>query len=140
MSASWFYRFLADVVLVVHFAIVLFVLGGLVFIVLGNRFGWSWVNRTTFRVAHLACILIVVVESWLGIICPLTTLEVWLRRMAGSPSYNGSFVQHWVQRLLFFDAPSWVFVLAYTAFGVLVVLAWRFFPPRAGRARNENGA
>jgi Protein of Unknown function (DUF2784) len=138
MSASWLYRFLADLVLVAHFAIVLFVIGGLVFIVLGNRFSWSWVNSLTFRVVHLASILFVVAESWLGSTCPLTTLEEFLRTTAGAPTYNTGFVQHWVQRLLFFNAPSWVFVLGYTAFGFLVVLAWWLFPPRFGRARNES--
>jgi hypothetical protein len=59
--------------------------------------------------------------------------------MAGSASYDTSFVQHWVQRLLFFDAPSWVFTLAYTAFGIFVILAWWYFPPRLGRTRNESG-
>ncbi len=135
MSASWFYNFLADVVLIAHFAIVFFVIGGLIFIVLGNRFAWAWANSVAFRVAHLACILIVVAQSWFGITCPLTTLESWLRRMGGSAVYKTSFVEHWVHRLLFFEAPTWVFVFAYTLFGVLVVLAWWFFPPRSGRAR-----
>lgn len=124
------YRFLADVVLVTHFGIVLFVIGGLVLILLGNWLKWSWVNSLSFRIAHLAGILIVVAESWLGITCPLTTLEAYLRAKGNSPSYQGSFVQHWVGQLLFYNAPAWVFVVAYTVFAVLVVLAWFFFPPR----------
>ena len=139
MSPSVFYRFLADIVLVAHFTIVLFVIGGLVLIVLGNWLRWSWVNGVWFRAAHLASIAIVVAESWFGITCPLTTLEVWLRGSAGSSSYRKGFIEHWVQRLLFFDAPSWVFVLAYSVFGLLVVVAWWFFPPRFSRVRNESG-
>ena len=139
MSPSVFYRFLADIVLVAHFTIVLFVIGGLVLIVLGNWLRWSWVNGVWFRAAHLASIAIVVAESWFGITCPLTTLEVWLRGSAGSSSYRKGFIEHWVQRLLFFDAPSWVFVLAYSIFGLLVVVAWWLFPPRFSRVRNESG-
>lgn len=140
MSASWFYNFLADIVLILHFAIVLFVIGGLIFIVLGNKFDWPWVNSVAFRIAHLACILVVVAQSWLGITCPLTSLESWLRKMAGSAVYKTTFVEYWVHRLLFFDAPSWAFALAYSLFGILVVLAWWFFPPRFGKARKERGA
>jgi len=139
MSTSGLYQLLADIVLVVHFAIVLFVIFGLVLVILGNWLAWSWVNGLWFRFTHLACILVVVAESWLGITCPLTTWEASLRTAAGSASYDTSFVQHWVQRLLFFDAPSWVFTLAYTAFGVFVILSWWYFPPRLGRTHNEGG-
>ena len=70
----------ADVVLLLHFAIVVFVVGGLVLIIVGNMCGWHWVNALWFRLAHLSAIGIVAAESWLGITCPLTTLEssVWV--------------------------------------------------------------
>ena len=138
MHPSSLYRFLADVILVLHFAIVLFVIGGLVLIVLGNCLRWSWVNSLTFRVIHLASILFVVAESWLGITCPLTTLENHLRTTGGSPSYHTSFIQHWVQRLIFYDAPPWLFILAYTAFGIVVILSWWIFPPRSRTTRNQS--
>ena len=121
----------ADAVLVLHFAIVLFVVGGLVLIIVGNLFGWRWVNALWFRLLHLAAIAIVVAEAWLGITCPLTTLEMWLRAQADAgvaADYSESFIGHWLQRLLFYSAPPWVFVLAYTAFGALVVAVWFCFP------------
>ena len=73
------YSHFADLVLLIHFAIVLFVVGGLLLIVLGNFLRWSWVNHWWFRAMHLLAISVVVLESWLGIECPLTTLENWLR-------------------------------------------------------------
>lgn len=124
---------LADAVLVLHAAIVFFVVGGLVLVVLGNRLGWRWVNRWWFRLAHLGAIAVVVAESWLGITCPLTTLEAWLRTQAGSaegPGAGQGFIEHWLQRLLFYTAPPWVFVLAYSAFFALVLAAWWRWPPR----------
>lgn len=122
---------LANLVLVLHVVVVLFVVGGLVLIVLGNWRRWSWVNAWWFRLAHLAAIAVVVAESWFGIVCPLTTLEAWLRVRAGAPLYGGTgFVEHWLQRLLYYDAPAWVFTLGYTAFALLVGLAWWRFPPR----------
>ncbi|QDF96697.1 hypothetical protein CJ010_09225 [Azoarcus sp. DD4] len=130
------YRLLADLVLAIHFALVLFVIGGLVAIVIGNRLSWPWVNRWSFRAAHLAAIAIVVLESWLGLACPLTTLEMWLRAQAGTAVHEQGFVAYWLQRLLFYEAPAWVFGLAYTVFGLLVAAAWWRFPPaRSARRR-----
>jgi hypothetical protein len=113
-----------------HFAVVVFVVGGLVVVVAGNRLAWRWVNGWWFRLAHLAAIAVVVAQAWLGRLCPLTTLESWLRVQAGSAPYNSSFVEHWVRRLIFFQAPFWVFTVAYTAFGLLALAAWWYFPPR----------
>lgn len=126
------YQFLADAVLLLHFGVVLFVTGGLVAVVAGNRLGWRWVNGWWFRLAHLAAIAVIAVQAWLGQYCPLTILESWLRVRSGSPAYDKSFIEHWVQRLLYYDAPLWLFALIYTAFAALVILAWWRFPPRRG--------
>lgn len=126
-------QLLADLVLLFHFLIVIFVLGGLPLIVAGNLFGWHWTNGWGFRGLHLAAIGIVVAEAWLGIACPLTLLEMRLRQQAGLATYDASFIEHWVQRILYYDAPPWVFTLAYTLFGAAVVAAWWKYPP--GRRR-----
>jgi hypothetical protein len=131
---------LADAVLLLHFGIVLFVVGGLALIVAGNVFGWHGVNRLWFRVAHIAAIGVVVAESWLAITCPLTTLESWLRARAGSPTYREDFIEHWVRQMLFFEAPPWVFIAAYTGFGLLVVAAWWVFPPQTAKSRTGRNA
>jgi len=135
------YRLLADAVLLLHFGIVVFVIGGLLLVVAGNGLRWRWVNNAWFRFAHLAAIAVVVVQAWLGQACPLTTLESWLRARAGAAAaYRQGFIEYWVQRLLYYDAPPWVFALAYTAFGLLVLLAWWYFPPRFGRLRADGSA
>ena len=123
---------LADAVLVLHFGVVLFVVAGLVLIVTGNLAGWRWVNALWFRLAHLAAIAIVVAEAWLGITCPLTSLEMWLRVQSGATAaaYSDSFVGYWLQRVLYYTAPAWVFVLAYSVFAALVIAAWFWFPPK----------
>jgi hypothetical protein len=127
---------LADLVLALHVGIVAFVVGGLVLIVAGNRFGWAWVNGWQFRLLHLAAIAVVVAESWLGITCPLTTLENALRIRAGAGGMGPSFIGYWLQRVLYYDAPPWVFAVGYTLFGAAVVWAWVRYPPRRrGRAR-----
>lgn len=129
MIAHPAYQMFADVVLILHFAIVVFVVGGLVLIIAGNMRGWHWVNALWFRLAHLGAIGTVAAESWLGITCPLTTLEIWLRSKAGEAFYTVSFIEHWLQRLIFYDAPPWAFVLGYSLFGLLVLVTWWYFPP-----------
>jgi hypothetical protein len=132
------YQLLADVVLTLHFAVVAFVAGGTVLVFLGNWLDWRWVNAFGFRLAHLAAIGFVAAEAWLGATCPLTTLEMWLRVQSRAATYSRSFMEHWVQRLLYFDAPAWVFALGYSLFGLLVLALWFRFPPRARRTRTSD--
>lgn len=121
---------LADLVLAVHLGVVVFVVLGLPAILIGNAMGWAWVNGMGWRSLHLAAIGVVALQAWLGRYCPLTYLEIWLREQAGQPAYESSFVQHWVERLIYYDAPLWVFAILYTAFGLLVAWAWWRFPPQ----------
>jgi len=140
MPAEVPYRVLADAVLLLHFGIVAFVVGGLALVLAGNLFAWQWVNGFWFRLAHLGAIAVVVAESWFGYECPLTTFEAWLRVQAGDPAYERSFIEYWVQRVLFYQAPGWVFAVAYTAFALLVVAAWWHFPPVLKKPRTTSGA
>lgn len=129
------YASLADAVLVVHFAVVVFVVGGLLAIPVGNALRWHWVNGWPFRLMHAAALLVIVVQAWLGQHCPLTVLEGWLRAQAGeSLRYEVSFVQYWIERLMYFQAPLWVFAVLYTVFGAVVALAWWRYPPRSREA------
>ena len=134
------YQFLANVVLVVHLAIVAFVVVGLVLVIVGNLRKWHWVNHLWFRLAHLGAITVVVLESWFGLTCPLTTLEMWLRGKANAGAYSGGFVEHWLQQLLYYEAPAWVFVVGYSLFGLLVLATWWYFPPTKGHRPNERSA
>jgi multisubunit Na+/H+ antiporter MnhB subunit len=125
----------ADLVLAVHAAFVVFVVLGLVLILIGRASCWRWVRNRAFRLAHLAAIGVVALQAWLGVVCPLTTLEMSLRQRAGAAAYEGTFVSHWVESLLYYDLPEWVFVVCYTAFAALVAASWFVVPPdpRAGR-------
>lgn len=121
---------LADILLVLHASFVVFVVSGLVLIIAGKAFSWAWVRNRWFRIIHLGCIGIVVVQSWFGIICPLTTLEMALRAKGGGAAYEGTFISHWLGEFLYYEAPAWVFLLVYTVFGMLVVFTWFRVPPR----------
>jgi hypothetical protein len=130
VNTSALYRLAADITLFLHVSFVAFVVVGLILIFIGSALSWKWVRNPWFRWAHLAAIGIVVVQSWFGVICPLTTLEMALRSRAGAAVYPGSFVAHWLETILYYEAPAWVFAVCYTAFAVLVVGSWFWIPPR----------
>ena len=123
----------ADGLLIIHTLFIAFVVFGLVFIIAGFAWRWRWVRNPWFRFIHLGAIGIVAAQSWLNVICPLTIWENNLRERAGDVPYAGSFIQHWLHKLIFYQAEAWVFTLIYTAFGALVILAWYFVPPRLSK-------
>jgi len=123
-------QLLADVVLVLHTLFVLFVVGGLLLTLLGWWRGWLWTRNPWFRWLHLGAIGFVVLEAWFGVPCPLTVLESSLRVLAGGSGYAASFIGHWLQRLVFYEAEPWVFTAVYTTFALLVVAVFVFHPPR----------
>lgn len=123
------YLLAADAVLLLHVLFVAFVVTGLVLILAGKLLSWAWVRNWWFRVIHLAAIGVVVLQSWLGVICPLTKLEMYLRGKAGDAMYAGSFVAHWLESILYYRAPAWVFAVGYTAFAAIVVWSWVRVPP-----------
>lgn len=124
----------ADLTLIAHAAFIVFVVAGQGLILAGWALGWRWPRNLTFRLVHAGAIALVVLESWFGVVCPLTWLEFRLRAAAGSPVAADSFVGYWLQRLIFYDAPPWTFTLIYTAFAALVAVTLVFYPPDRRRA------
>lgn len=116
----------ADVILVVHFAFVAFVVGGLAIIWAGAALGWPWVRNLGFRLSHLAAIAFVAGEALFGMMCPLTVWEDALR----GRTMEESFVARWLHRVMFYSLPEWVFTLAYVAFAAVVALTYWLVPPR----------
>ena len=110
--------------------IIVFNVFGLILIFIGYALKWSWVRNPWFRFAHIAAISMVVVQSWIGVACPFTTLEMVLRSKAGEAVYTGTFISHWLESFLYYQASPWVFVIIYTAFGALVVVSWFMVHPR----------
>ncbi len=131
------YRFLADVVVVVHGLYIAFVVFGLLAILVGGALGWQWVRNFWFRVLHLAAIGLVVVQALAGIVCPLTSLEKYLRTLAGEATYPGAFIGHWVHRLILYEVPQGYFTIWYCLFGAIVVATILLIPPRWPRRKAE---
>jgi len=130
MESPLFYLILADALLFLHVLVVVFIVAGLVAIYAGKTFAWSWVRNPWFRILHIATISIVALQSWIGVICPLTSWEMSLRNQAGGTVYSGSFIAHWLETLLYYQLPAWIFTLVYTVFAALVLASWFFVRPR----------
>jgi hypothetical protein len=130
MDSPLFYLMAADALLILHVTVVLFIVAGLVLIIVGGLRGWSWVHNRWFRLAHIVAIGVVIVQAWAGQLCPLTVWEQALRQRAGDSAYTGSFIAHWLETLLYHQAPMWVFALVYSGFGAMVVVAWYRVRPR----------
>lgn len=127
------YNVLADIVVTLHFAFLLYVIVGQALIVVGACLRWQWVRNPWFRWSHVACIAIVVVETLAGVTCPLTDLEDWLRKLGGRQTEEDvSFVGRWLRELVFYDIPDDdpVFTKAYVSFGLFVLLTFVLVPPR----------
>lgn len=117
-------NFLADIILLAHFAFVLFILTGLLLIWLGGVLNGRWVRNARFRLLHAAAMLFVAVESVIGMACPLT---VWENSLRGTNNGSG-FVQLWVSRLLFYDLPDWVFTAVYLGVAGIILLTFISVP------------
>ena len=138
MSAPWYEQLpaptlLADLILVLHTCIVIFVLGGVLLTVIGGIRQWRWIRNGSFRLLQLLIILIVVVQSLRGRHCPLTYWEMDLRRAAGQSAYDNSFIQYWLSQLIYYQGPLWLFNLGYGLLFLLVLISWWRWPPQFHR-------
>jgi hypothetical protein len=134
---NW-YRLSADLVLIAHAAFIGFVALGLLVIWLGIARRWEWIRLWWFRGLHLLAIGFVVLQSYCGIVCPLTELENALRVRGGQVAYGPrGCVEYWLHRMIFYSAPPWVFILCYTVFGLAVAGTMILAPPRWPWRRRE---
>jgi Protein of Unknown function (DUF2784) len=117
---------LADLILLVHFALAVFIVLGLPLVWMGAWLGWNWVRGRALRYAHAIAILVVAAEALAGSVCPLTRLEDALRASAD----GRSFIGRWFARLLYYDFPEWAFTLAYVLYAAATLATLRLVAPR----------
>ena len=116
---------MADALLVLHFLVAAFIVAGLILVWIGALARWQWIRNPWFRCLHLAAIVFVAAEALLGIACPLTIWEDLLRGGVRPES----FVGRWVQRLLYYNAPEWVFTTLYAAWAAATLATLKLVPP-----------
>lgn len=131
------YRLLADLLVVFHCGYATFIVVGLGLILLGRWRPWNWVRNFWFRLLHLLMIAVVVEESLLGVVCPLTEWENRLRGSAGEKVEQGTFIGRMIHNCLFVDVPHNVLAIAYCAFGLAVLASFVLVPPRWPKWRKE---
>lgn len=95
-SPNLIYNIAADIVVAIHFVWILFLIGGAF---IGRRVRWvMWTHW-----AALGYSILLQVFSW---ICPLTYLEIWFRNRGGAETYAGSFIGHYLERLVYLEIPQ----------------------------------
>jgi hypothetical protein len=124
-----FYAFAAKAMVVLHMAYTAFVVLGQVAIVIGAWRHHAWIRNFWFRSVHLASIAFVVGESWLGVDCPLTVAEFYLRKLAGQTPQPSEFMTKWIERTVGIEPPLWTLTAVYTLFFATVIWSWWKLPP-----------
>jgi hypothetical protein len=134
------YKILADLVVFFHFTWILFVLWGFILTVCSSVSIYvlrnakdrsrAFFDRWIFRTVHLAGIVYVGVLTWAGIICPLTILENTLRQQYDPTlTYPGSFVVHYMQRIVYPDANFLLFVIPTIIIALFSIFMFIARPP-----------
>jgi hypothetical protein len=116
------YRLLADLVVIVHFAFI-------VFVVTGGLLSW---RRPAFAWLHLPALAWAGAILTIGFTCPLTPLEKHLRRLGGERSYPGGFVDHYIENVLY---PQRLSPLLWALASVAILLGYAALLTRLQRRR-----
>ncbi len=133
-----FFAFAANVVLVIHSCYVAFTVGGEALILAGGLLRWGWVRNLTFRLIHLASVVLVAVEAVTGTSCPLTVWEYRLRLLSGERVESQlPFIAKLLRSIIFYDFPAWVFLIAYVGFALLVGFTFLMVAPERKSRRNR---
>ena len=123
------YHALANAVLVLHLAFI-------VFVVLGAALSWRFPR---LRWLHFAALAWAAFIEFSGGICPLTPLDNRLRRMAGGEGYAGGFIAHYLMPIIYPEGLTreWQMVLGVA---VIVINLAAYAAIRYAGRRRETGA
>ena len=117
---------LADIILILHFLIVIFITAGFIIIPIGYYYNWNWIQNFKLRLFHFGLIFIVTFETLVGITCPLTSIENYLRGINNSKS----FISFWIEKIIYWDFPTSFFMFLYFVFLGWTLLMWKIYPPK----------
>ncbi|CAN7432611.1 DUF2784 domain-containing protein [Phenylobacterium sp. LjRoot225] len=119
-----------QIVLALHLGVIAFNVAGLAIIPLGARLNWRIVRVRWLRLLHLASLAVVALQAAFGRACLLT---IWQADLTGGR--EDPLIMRWVNSVLFWPLPIWVFTTVYLAVFAYVVALWRLVPPTAGGRR-----
>ena len=121
--------FLADILLLLHFVWVAFVVLSVPLIAIGGILKWHWVRNVWYRRIHLSMMGLVTVEALIGMACPFTVWENLLRESAGEATKGQGFITHYVSRILYYDVDPKIFTIIYVLFLLLIAFLYFKVPP-----------
>ena len=116
---------IADFILFIHFIIAIFISAGMVILPVGGLLSWRWCKNFSLRVVHLGLIVVVFIETLIGVHCPLTVAENYFRAQTTDQSFLGSLMKN----ILYWDMSENLFFYLYGICVVWVLILWIFFPP-----------
>ena len=134
------YKILADLIMILHFAWVLFMLWGFVLTLYSvirlyvfrstSAYCRHFMDRWIFRTVHLGGIAFVALLAALGKYCPLSILEYNIRlRYDPALTYPGSFLVNWVEKLVYPSVPPLVIMIPTIFLALFTLLAYLLHPP-----------
>ena len=116
---------LANAILTVHLAVIAFNVAGLIVIPLGVWLGWRIVRIGWLRLLHLGLLAVVAAQALAGRACILT---IWQNELTGNRQMPEPMVMQWVDRVIYWNLPVWVFALIYSLAFLYVVALVVFIP------------
>lgn len=122
----------ADLVLIFHFGIVIFIASLFIIVPIGYKFEWRWIRNRKIRSIHLFLIFLVATETVFGLTCPLTLIEYNLRGVF----FSNSFVSIWLQKFLYWNFPKEFFLIIYSLCLIWTIFMWNKFPPNKKKKCN----
>lgn len=124
------YKILADSVIFVHLAWVIFMLVGFFFTLYALFFKKSFLDWWKFRTLHLVGIFYVAGLSVLGKYCPLTILENVLREQVSPEKvYQGSFISHYLEKIVYPEIDLLLIQIPTLALAIFTILIFVLLPP-----------
>ena len=117
---------LADIILILHFLIVIFITVCFLLIPIGYYYDWIWIKNFKLRLLHFGLMFLVTFETLVGITCPLTLIENHLRGINNSKS----FISFWIEKIIYWDFPTSFFMFLYFVFLGWTLLMWKIYPPK----------
>jgi hypothetical protein len=129
---------LGPFILAIHLAVIAFNIAGLVAIPLGAALGWRWVRIAWWRALHLASLAVVALQAALGRACFLTD---WQDSLTGGGAQD-PLIMRWVNSVIYWPLPMWVFTAGYVAVFAYVAALWWFVRPQRriiGERRSREG-
>lgn len=107
-------------VLALHLAVIAFNIAGCVLVPIGAWRSWRWVHGFWWRLAHMLSLAVVAAQALLGRACFLT---VWQGDLAGA-THVQPLIAGWINRLIYWPLPLWVFAVLYVVVFVYVIALW----------------